>query len=190
MLGFLERAEALIDWLDARGRVFPRPWTFAMAARCRGLLLAARGDLDGALEYLQKAMVHQESLQMPFELARTTLALGQLLRRRNDRREARTRLGAALAEFERLGAPIWAERARTELARLPVRRAPAGLTPSEENIARLVASGLTNKEVAERAFVSPKTVEANLARVYDKLGVRSRAELGRVMAERGTATSR
>jgi DNA-binding CsgD family transcriptional regulator len=190
MLGFLERAEALIDWLDARGRVFPRPWTFAMAARCRGLLLAARGDLDGALEYLQKAMVHQELLQMPFELARTTLALGQLLRRRNDRREARTRLGAALAEFERLGAPIWAERARTELARLPVRRAPAGLTPSEENIARLVASGLTNKEVAERAFVSPKTVEANLARVYDKLGVRSRAELGRIMAERGTATSR
>jgi DNA-binding CsgD family transcriptional regulator len=65
-----------------------------------------------------------------------------------------------------------------------VRRAATDLTPTEERIAQLVATGLTNREVADRAFISPKTVEANLARVYDKLGVHSRAELGRVMAER------
>ena len=60
------------------------------------------------------------------------------------------------------------------------RKAPSDLTPTEEKIARLAAEGFTNREVAERAFVSAKTVEANLARVYDKLGLRSRAELGRV----------
>jgi DNA-binding NarL/FixJ family response regulator len=79
------------------------------------------------------------------------------------------------------------ERARAEIARVPVRRTSADLTPSEERIARLVATGLTNREVADRAFVSAKTVEANLARVYDKLGVHSRAELGRVMNERERA---
>jgi DNA-binding CsgD family transcriptional regulator len=60
------------------------------------------------------------------------------------------------------------------------------LTASEERVAALAVAGLTNREIAERAFMSPKTVEAHLARAYRKLGIRSRAELGRVMAERGT----
>ena len=124
---------------------------------------------------------------MPFERGRTLLALGQVLRRRNERRAARAALEEALATFAKLGVQPWADRARSELARLPVRRAPSDLTPTEEHIARLAASGLTNKEVASRAFVSVKTVEANLARAYGKLGVSSRAELGRVMAERGRA---
>jgi DNA-binding NarL/FixJ family response regulator len=97
-------------------------------------------------------------------------------------------LADSLGEFERLGAPLWAAKAREEMSRVPVRKAAAGLTPTEEKIARLAAEGFTNREVAERAFVSAKTVEANLARVYDKLGVRSRAELGRVMAGRGANT--
>jgi DNA-binding NarL/FixJ family response regulator len=133
-------------------------------------------------------MRHHEHLEMPFERARSLLVLGRILRRRNERRSAREALARALAEFERLGAPLWAEKARGEIARVPVRKAPADLTPTEEKIARLAADGLTNREVAERAFVSAKTVEANLARVYDKLGVRSRAELGRVMAERVVKT--
>jgi DNA-binding CsgD family transcriptional regulator len=83
----------------------------------------------------------------------------------------------------------WVERARGELARVPVRRAPAGLTPTEERVARLAATGLTNKEIARRAFVSAKTVEANLARAYGKLGVNSRAELGRMMVERDRAVN-
>ena len=183
-LGDLERAERMLGRLDARAQVFPRPWILATTARSGALLLSARGDLEGALAAMRQALVHHESLQMPFERARTLLALGQLLRRRGERREARSELAAALAEFERLGAPLWAERARAELARIPVRRAPAELTPTEEWIARLAAGGLTNREVAERAFISAKTVEANLARVYDKLHVHSRAELGRVMGER------
>jgi DNA-binding CsgD family transcriptional regulator len=124
---------------------------------------------------------------MPFEHGRTMLALGQVLRRRKERRAARAAFEEALAIFERLGVHPWVDRARNELVRVPVRRAPSFLTPTEERIARLAASGLTNKEIAIRAFVADKTVEANLARAYDKLGVHSRAELGRVMFERDRA---
>jgi DNA-binding CsgD family transcriptional regulator len=106
-------------------------------------------------------------------------------RRRNERRAARAAFEEALATFERLGVSPWVVRAQAEIARVPVRRASADLTPTEERIAQLVATGLTNREVADRAFISAKTVEANLSRVYDKLGVHSRAELGRVMNERG-----
>ena len=183
-LGDLERAEGLVARMEDRAKWLPRPWISAVSARCRGLLQSARGDQDGALAALSEAVTRHESLDMPFERARTLLALGQVHRRRNERRAARAALEEALTLFEQLGIRVWAERARAELARVPVRRAPADLTPTEETIARLAASGLTNKVVAERAFVSPKTVEANLSRVYEKLGVHSRAELGRVMGER------
>jgi DNA-binding NarL/FixJ family response regulator/predicted negative regulator of RcsB-dependent stress response len=184
MLGDLDRAEELVTRMETRARATPRPWINGVSARSRGLLMSARGDQDGALAAVEQAIKHQEHLDMPYERARTLLALGLVHRRRNERRAARSAFDAALAIFERLGVQPWIERTRSELARVPVRRAPAGLTPTEERIARLAASGLTNRAVAERAFVSAKTVEANLARVYDKLGVHSRAELGRVMAER------
>jgi DNA-binding CsgD family transcriptional regulator len=100
-------------------------------------------------------------------------------------------LGRALEIFERLGAPSWVEQARGELARAaPRRRSTTELTATELRVAKLAAEGLTNREVAQVAFMSPKTVEANLARVYRKLGIRSRAELGsRMSAElEGTET--
>jgi len=87
--------------------------------------------------------------------------------------------------FEELGAPLWAEKARAEMRRLGLRKGSTGeLTPTEEKVASLAASGLRNREIAERIFVSPKTVEANLSRAYRKLGIHSRAELGAWMAER------
>lgn len=187
-LGDVGRAGSMLDALDERARVFPRPWILATGARVRGLLLAAEGDLEAALARVREATEEHARLAMPFERARTAFVHGRLLRRRNQRRLARAALEEALGEFTRLGASVWAARAAEELARVPVRRAPAGLTPTEEKIARLAAEGFTNREVAERAFVSAKTVEANLARVYEKLGVRSRAELGRVMAERALNT--
>jgi DNA-binding CsgD family transcriptional regulator len=92
-------------------------------------------------------------------------------------------LATALAMFEELGARLWAERAREELARVGG-RAPAGdaLTPTERRIAELVAEGLTNREVAATLFVTPKTVESALTRIYRKLDVRSRTELARRLA--------
>jgi DNA-binding CsgD family transcriptional regulator len=183
-MGDLDRAERLVARLEERAKELPRPWVLAVSARCRGLLQSARGDQDGAIVSMQLAMTHHEHLDMPLERARTLLALGQVHRRRNERRAARAAFEESLATFERLGVSPWAARAQTEIARVPVRRAATDLTPTEERIAQLVATGLTNREVADRAFISPKTVEANLARVYDKLGVHSRAELGRVMAER------
>jgi len=90
-------------------------------------------------------------------------------------------LRESLAVFEELGTPRWAHRARAELAGTrPRARAPQeGLTPAEQRVAELAASGMTNRDVAATLFISAKTVEATLARVYRKLGIRSRAELGR-----------
>ena len=98
---------------------------------------------------------------------------------------AKDALTQALAIFEALGSPPWAARARAEIERLGLRhRAADELTDGERRIAELAATGLTNRQVADAAFVSPKTVESNLARVYQKLGIHSRAELGVRMAMR------
>ena len=109
--------------------------------------------------------------------------MGRLHRRVNHKRAAAESFQQALELFERLGAPAWAERARAEFARVGLRhRPPDELTETELRVAELAATGLTNREVATAAFMSPKTVEANLSRVYRKLGIRSRAELGATMA--------
>jgi DNA-binding CsgD family transcriptional regulator len=183
-LGDLARGERLVARLERRAELLPRPWICSVSSRCRGLLLSAQGDLDGALAAMERAVANHGQLEMPLERARTLLVLGQLRRRRKERREARLSLEEALVGFEQVGASHWMARARAELARVPVRRASSDLTPTEETIANLAATGLTNKAIAERIFVSPKTVESNLARIYRKLGIHSRAELGRAMAER------
>jgi DNA-binding CsgD family transcriptional regulator/predicted negative regulator of RcsB-dependent stress response len=188
-IGDLDRAEEVIIRMEARAHALPRPWILAVSARSRGLMLSALGDLDGAAAALHEAVERHVGLDMPVERGRTLLVLGQVLRRRNERRAARSAFEEALATFEGLGVQPWVDRARSELARVPVRRAPTGLTPTEESVARLAASGFTNNEIAKRAFVTAKTVEANLARAYGKLGVHSRAELGRVMAERDRAVN-
>ena len=126
---------------------------------------------------------------MPFELARTRLCHGERLRRAGRRIDARAQLRQALAGFEALGAQAWAERARRELAGTGQRvaRGPKRdrdrLTHQEQQIASCVARGATNKEAAADLFLSPKTVETHLTRVYRKLGVRSRSELALAMAE-------
>lgn len=179
-LGRVDEAEALTDLVQRNGHRLDRPWMLAVGARCRSLALAARGDLTSAMEAAREALQHHDRLPMPFERARTELVMGQLQRRRRRRDAAAVSLQSALAEFERLGTPIWADRARAELerARFGAKRV-AILTPSERRVAELVATGMTNRDVASALFISAKTVEANLARVYRKLGIHSRAELGR-----------
>jgi DNA-binding CsgD family transcriptional regulator len=188
-LGELERAEAALEWLEQRGRSSGHAWPLATGARCRGLLAAAKADLDGAADGLARALVEQERLPVPFELGRTLLVQGQIHRRRNERRLAREALEKSIAVFDELGASLWADRARDELGRLGLRRGDRhALTPTEEKIAGLAATGLTNRLIAERLYLSPKTVEANLSRVYRKLGIHSRAELGARMAGRESLT--
>jgi len=187
-LGDLERAETLLTRCERQGRATGRRWTRATAARCRALLLAAQGDTPGAVQALDEALDHHQHLAMPFELARTLLVSGQVQRRAKRKRIARQHLDQALSIFESLPAPIWAERARSELSRIGLRPpAPLELTATEERVAALAASGHTNRQVAAALFLSPRTVEDNLARVYRKLGVSSRAELGAAMTRRGPA---
>jgi len=184
-LGDLDRAEGLVERLEGWGHTTGRAWTLATAARCRALLLAARGDTDGAVQALEEALGHHQHLAMPFELGRTLLVMGQVQRRAKHKRAARQHLQRALEIFESLPAPLWAERACSELSRIGLRPpAPLALTATEERVADLAASGHTNRQVAQALFLSPRTVEANLARVYRKLGVSSRAGLGAAMARK------
>ena len=113
------------------------------------------------------------------------LAGGLAYRRRREKLAARESLTQALEIFASRGAALWAKKARTELGRLGLHPGSGlGLTKTEQRVAALTASGLTNREVADQLFISPKTVEANLSRIYAKLGVRSRTELAARMAER------
>jgi DNA-binding CsgD family transcriptional regulator len=175
-------AERLIQALERNGEQLDRPWMLAIGARCRSMWLAARGDIEAAADKAHEAMAAHDRLPMPFERARTQLLLGQLQRRQRQKESSRASLREALHAFEAMGTPLWADRVRAELARAEV--APIGdltLTPTERRVAELAASGMTNKDVATALFISRKTVEANLARIYRKLGIKTRAELGRRM---------
>jgi DNA-binding CsgD family transcriptional regulator len=177
-LGEPEAAEALLAELEEQARATGRVWAQTIASRCRALLSAARGDLDAALAYIGRTLQLHDQLQEPLERGRTLLALGALLRRSRKKRDARESLNDALNVFDALGARLWSEKARAELGRVGGRApAPGALTPTEERIAALVAAGHTYREVADTLFISPKTVQWNLSKIYRKLGVRSRAEL-------------
>jgi DNA-binding CsgD family transcriptional regulator len=183
-LGKRDQARLVLEHLDWRGRSLPRTWIEVGRPRAQALVLAAEGKPAEALAIIESA---PPTRALPFEYARLLLVKGQIERRANRKLAARASLTEALAGFETLGSPPWAQRAQDEISRLGLRhRAPGALTESERRIAELAAAGMTNRQVAEAAFVSPKTVEANLARVYQKLGIRSRAELGARMS----ATSR
>jgi DNA-binding CsgD family transcriptional regulator len=181
-LGRLDEAVPLIDALESNGRRLDRVWMVVVGLRCRAMLLAARGDLGAAATLAELAMSEHDRQPMPFERARTQLLLGQLLRRQRHRDAALGTLREAQQTFEYLGTPIWANRAAAELARSkPGRQRAQGLTPAEQRVAELVFSGMTNREIATTLFISPKTVEITLSRVYRKLGIRSRIELYRAL---------
>jgi DNA-binding CsgD family transcriptional regulator len=179
-LGRLDRAKQIVDRLHEQGSALDRPLALATAARCRALIAAALGDPPGALLELERAFAEHERVAIPFESARTHLIHGETLRRMRRKREARASLETARSEFEVLGASLWEARADQALARIGGRAAsPTELSETERRVADVVALGITNKEAAERLFMSVKTVESNLRRIYRKLGIRSRAELAR-----------
>jgi DNA-binding CsgD family transcriptional regulator len=176
-VGRLDDAKAILLVWQAAGERLDRQRVRATAARCRALLVAARGDLDSALGHAETALELHGDLPLPLESARTLIVLGSIQRRLKLKAAARASLSEAQAILETIGAPLWSERARTELGRVGGRARAGGLTPTEERVADLVAEGRSNKEVAAELFVSVRTVEANLTRVYAKLGIRSRTEL-------------
>jgi DNA-binding CsgD family transcriptional regulator len=176
----LDRAERLLAPFEGRARELERPWALATTAYCRGLLEAARGDLAAAERALVAALGEYARLDpLPFALARTLLAQGQVRRRRREWRAARETLERAAALFDEVGARRWEERARDELARIGGRgrRQDGEVTAAERRVAALAAEGLTNREIAARLHVSVNTVERHLAHVYAKLGVHSRTQL-------------
>jgi len=152
----------------------------ALVARCRALIGAGP---DAGAAYQQALDSHQGDPDS-FVIVRTRLLYGEWLRRQGERRSARTELDAALEVFEKYGAAPWAERARAELRATGavLRSQPqAGLelTAAELRVALLAADGLTDREICGQLYLSPKTVEFHLGRVYRKLGVRGRTELAR-----------
>jgi DNA-binding CsgD family transcriptional regulator len=172
----LEQAEeALVAASRFRGR---RGLAEPLLLRANAVLLARRGELDRSEAMLLRAVELQVESALPLERGRTLLQLGAVRRRARKITAARESLADALATFERIGAVVWAERARTELERIGGRTSVRDeLTPSERRIAELVAAGKTNREVAAALFITVHTVEAALKRVYRKLDVRSRTEL-------------
>lgn len=175
-----DRATELLERFEHRGNALGRAWALATAARCRCLMLSAQSEASAALAQLELALHHHERLPMPFEQARTLLVGGQVHRRARHKKEARQMLSQADSIFSSLGAAAWAARASDGLSRLGIRPpAPLELTVTERQVAELAAAGLTNREIAEQMFISVRTAEANLSRVYRKLGLRSRAELAR-----------
>ena len=179
----LDAAAELLGWFEGNAQRLNRTSALAAAARCRGLLAGAHGDVDGALARLRDALDLHERVPIPLELARSRLAYGSALRRARQKAAARAELEAAAHGFDAVGARVWAGRARAELARVGGRPPSSGaLTPTERRVAELVAQGLQTKQVAARLFVSPKTVEGHLSRIYGKLGISSRTELAHRLA--------
>jgi DNA-binding CsgD family transcriptional regulator len=176
VLGRLDDAASLLAAAHARAQALDRPWLQLVVGRGRGLMEAAQGHLDVACEVLSAALEGDRSRQ-PFERARTQLVLGSVHRRNRQKRAARDSLSSAASAFERLGARIWLDRARTELTRVGGRAPSDELTATERQVAELIAAGRTYREAAAELFISPKTVQWNLSKVYSKLGIRSRAEL-------------
>jgi DNA-binding CsgD family transcriptional regulator len=140
----------------------------------------AATELDGSFE---KALAVPDAELWAFDLARVQLVYGERLRRAKETAVARPQLAAALDAFERLGARPWAQRAANELRATgitvgrPKVTGPEALSPQQLEIARLAATGLSNKEIGERLFLSHRTVSTHLYQIFPKLGISSRAAL-------------
>jgi DNA-binding CsgD family transcriptional regulator len=178
-LGRVDEAVGVIDRWEADATRLGRDRVLAHVTRCRGLVAAARGAVDEATSLLELAVARHREIGDVFGRARALLALGMILRRARQKRAGRDAIGAALADFDDLGAATWVERARDELGRIGGRTREDGLTAAERRVAALVAAGRTNREVAAQLFLGERTVAGHLTRVYAKLGVRSRTELAR-----------
>jgi DNA-binding CsgD family transcriptional regulator len=187
-LGRLAEAQAMADAYLEASRRRDRRWCLAAGLRARALVKGAGGELEAAMHDARQAAELAEPGSRPFEYARCLLVKGILERRSRNRTASRESLGRAADIFSRLGAQLWVARAEEELARAGARpHAADTLSATEQRVATLAAEGRANPEIAAALFMSRKTVEANLARSYRKLGIRTRMQLREALA---TAPSR
>ncbi|HEY7018666.1 MAG TPA: AAA family ATPase [Gaiellaceae bacterium] len=181
-----EQAEEALRMFETRA---PEPPEWLVPLYRRACAVVRAQDKAHSVAELEAALAEPTLAELPFERGRTLLALGIARRRALERAAARKALTGAAALFDQLGVPLWAAQARQELARVGGRAPGDTLTTAERRIAELAADGSSNKEIAAALFVSVKTVEAALSRVYRKLGVRGRAALGRTLAEQTVGES-
>ena len=183
-LGDLEDAQELLLTLQEdrnRGHLWAGPGTL----RCEALLWLAQGSLEAAVAAAEEAAAGFERRGFPLHSGRALLVAGEAFRRAGERRRAGGRLDEARAIFLELGAACWVARCDNELRRArPRPRRDRELTHAERRVAALVALGKKNREVAAQLFTTVATVEAHLTRIYRKLGIRSRTELARLVADR------
>ncbi len=174
---------AALEWLGERTRVTPTAWALGIEARVRALL----SDGDAADSLYRESIAHLAHTSVRVELARSHLLYGEWLRRENRRTDARTHLRTAHEMLAGMGAEAFADRARRELLATgeTVRKRTVetrdDLTAQETQIARLARDGLSNPEIGARLFISPRTVQYHLSKVFTKLGISSRTQLDRVL---------
>ena len=191
-LGAFAEAAAVTERLGRLAVAQRHPWALAAARRCAAVIELASGPYDERYaEQIEAAAVDFAALGLAFDQARTLLDLGRTRRRARKWGAARRTLEQAASLFDELGSPGWAERARAELARIGARKPqPTGeLTPTEQRVAELAIEGMSNKEIAQALFVTVNTVEAHLSHAYAKLGIRSRAQLARMLRYGGSKDS-
>jgi DNA-binding CsgD family transcriptional regulator len=187
ILGRHDEARVELARLEARNRRVAKPWAAAAIMRGRARVAIADGDIEAAIAATSAVVAGPQPGWSRFDIGRVLLVRGEALRHSRSRRDSDEALRRAHEIFVDLGATAWAERAMAERARLGLTRSSAlNLTPTEARVARLAGDGLSTRDVATELGISPRTVETHLVSVYGKLGVTSRAELGRVMALRET----
>ena len=183
-LGRVDEAQLVVGDLRQRAGASESAHAVAIAKRCEGLLLAARGQLAGGIDLLDLALAEHARQRLPLELGRTLLEKGSLERRAKRKTAAKDTLEQALQILGPLDAALWTARARDELGRIGLRRAVVteGLTPAQQRVAELAAGGATNREIAQTLYMSERTVEAHLTKSYRELGIRSRAQLAAALS--------
>jgi DNA-binding CsgD family transcriptional regulator len=181
--GDLEGAAQLLARLERQARAVDSAWAIAAAERSRGALALAAGHAEDAVAPLERAAAALDRLGHRPDAARAVFLAGRAQLRAGRRAQAADAFAEARERFAAMGAALWEARVAEELERAAPGRATGELTPAERRIAELIGRGLRNREIAQALFMSVGTVEAHLTRVYRKLGIRSRSELARLVAD-------
>jgi len=176
--GHLVAANDLLAWLADAAERLDHPWARITSGRAEAVIRLAERHPAKAVEAVARVIPEARERQLPFELGRALLVLGTAQRKARQRRDAAASLDEAVAIFGHLGAARWRDLALAQRARL-ARGPDDSLTQTEQRVAELVAAGRSNPEIASTLFISVKTVEANLTRIYRKLGLRGRRDLTR-----------